>query len=156
MCTEDTKDITSYNGYEDENLPAETDYEEIDVPAQVDGVMNDVDNICRMVNNVSCNVAQTRQAIANVELEIAKLDHNFDVMLLEAQKSLTKFNKLAPMLEKQLEGASGRLDRITDTILSRSDDSLTPESLEKQRQLIEVLTTTNETFNNLLVKLITI
>jgi len=135
------------------------DYEELDdsqFSQMVNSSLDRVDSVCTLVSNVSCSLADTTKAITNVRLEIAKLDAQLDTFIVETQSRIEKFKVAAPILEKQLEKASERIDRITDTILSQSSNSLSGESLEKQRMLIDLLGQTNDTFNNLLVKLITI
>jgi len=123
---------------------------------RVNNALSKIDSVCGLVGNLSSSFSETALAIANTKTEIARLENELDRFIAESQVSLEKFKAVAPILSTQLENASKRIDKITDTILSSSNDSLSEESLKKQNALVDLLNTSNDTFNNLLVKLITI
>jgi len=133
------------------------DYELIDESGvSMNNAMKKFDNICSLVNNATCSVADMVKAANETKLQIAQLDHQLETFIAESQTKLEKFKTVAPMLEKQLQNASERIDRITDNILAQSDASLSEDVLKKQSLLIDVLKQADDSFNNLLVKLITI
>jgi len=123
---------------------------------RVNNALSKIDSVCGLVGNLSSSFSETALAIANTKTEIARFENELDRFIAESQVSLEKFKAVAPILSTQLENASKRIDKITDTILSSSNDSLSEESLKKQNALVDLLNTSNDTFNNLLVKLITI
>lgn len=155
----DLQPVDSYDEYE-EIQPAESNNKEKkekkEQPDKLLAVTNSIDQVCQTVNSATTTVAEAVKSIADVRLQIETMDHELSMFIVESQKNLEKFQQFAPMLEKQLENASSRIDRITDTILAQSSASLTPESLQKQQMLASLLSQTNDIFNNLLVKMISI
>jgi len=129
---------------------------QVNPESSVNSAMAKIDSVCGLVSNVTSRLSDTMLAVANTKLEIARMENDLDRFIAESQVSLEKFKAVAPILSTQLENASKRIDKITDTILSSSNDSLSEESLKKQSALVDLLNTSNDTFNNLLVKLIAI
>lgn len=119
-------------------------------------VMNSIDNICTSVALVSTSLSDAVVAVSNVRAQIAELDHKLDMFIVESETRLAKFRTATPIIEKQLENASGRIDKITDKILESFDGDVTNDSLQKQSLLIDLLQETNNSFNNMLVRLISI
>jgi|GEM_PF-1400291 len=150
--------IDSNDNYVSDNYDDYDDYELLPDGSSngVSNALQMVDNVCGLVNNVSSSLADVSKAVQNTRLQIAQLDNQLNTFIAESKTRLEKFKAAAPILEKQLQNASARIDRITDTILSQSDNSLSEESLKKQALLIDVLKQADDSFNNLLVKLITI
>jgi len=134
------------------------DYElvESNPQASVNNALMKIDSVCNLVNNVTSTFSDTLCAINNTKMEITKMEHALEKYINDSQVSLEKFKSVAPILSAQLENASKRIDKITDTILSSSNNELTEENLRKQSALVDLLNASNNTFNNLLVKLITI
>ena len=115
-----------------------------------------VSNIMDQVSDVSCTFAQVMNSANEMKIEIARLDHQLDAFIAQTDANLERFKRAAPILEKQLENASSRIDRIVDKILSNSDSDITEESLQKQSILIDMMTQANDSFNNMIMKLLTL
>lgn len=145
-----------------ENLPAVTneeefdDYEEMSPMEFANNAMQRVSNIMDRATDITCTFAQVMNSANEMKMEIARLDHQLDAFIAQTDANLERFKRAAPILEKQLENASARIDRITDKILSNSDSDLTPESLQKQSILIDMMTQANDSFNNMVMKLLTL
>lgn len=58
-----------------------------------------------------------------------------------------------PILDKQMDKISDRIDMITERILSLTDDDMTEETLKKQSLLMDTLSNFSVSFNNLVMKL---
>ena len=145
-----------------ESLPMNTseevydDYEELSPMEFANTAMQRVSNIMDRVTDISCSFAQVMSSANEMKMEIARLDHQLDAFIAQTNANLERFKRAAPILEKQLENASARIDRITDKILSNSDSDLSPESLQKQSVLIDMMTQANDSFNNMVMKLLTL
>ena len=77
---------------------------------------------------------------------------------LEAFKTATgakleKFKLQVPILDKQMDKISDRIDMITERILSLTDDDMSEETLKKQSLLMDTLSNFSVSFNNLVMKL---
>lgn len=146
----------------EKNLPAATneevfdDYEEISPMEFANNAMQKVSSIMDRATDITCTFAQVMNSANEMKLEIARLDHQLDAFIAQTDANLERFKRAAPILEKQLENASARIDRITDKILCNSDADLTPESLKKQSILIDMMTQANDSFNNMVMKLLTL
>jgi len=145
-----------------ESLPMNTteevydDYEELSPMEFANTAMQRVSNIMDRATDISCSFAQVMNSANEMKMEIARLDHQLDAFIAQTDANLERFKRAAPILEKQLENASARIDRITDKILSNSDSDLSPESLQKQSILIDMMTQANDSFNNMVMKLLTL
>ena len=58
-----------------------------------------------------------------------------------------------PILDKQMDKISDRIDMITERILSLTDGDMTEETLKKQSLLMDTLSNFSGSFNNLVMKL---
>jgi len=149
------EEFDSYDLMTPEEFGALSELDEEPLPS-MQMALAGINNVCSLVGNVTNTFAQVSLAAQQTKYEISKLEYELDRFIAENEHRLEKFKAVAPILSKQLENASQRIDKITDTILASSSDSLSDESLKKQSTLVDLLNTSNETFNNLLVKLITI
>lgn len=146
----------------EENLPVATneevfdDYEEMSPMEFANNAMQKVSSIMDRAADITCTFAQVMNSANEMKLEIARLDNQLDAFIAQTDANLERFKRAAPILEKQIENASVRIDRITDKILSNSDSELSPESLQKQSILIDMMTQANESFNNMIMKLISL
>jgi transcription elongation factor Elf1 len=146
----------------EENIPATTseegfdDYEEMSPTEFANNAMQRVSSIMDKATDITCTFAQVMNSANEMKMEIARLDHQLDAFIAQTDANLERFKRAAPIIEKQLENASERIDRITDKILSNSDSDLTPESLQKQSILIDMMTQANDSFNNMVMKLLTL
>ncbi len=119
-------------------------------------VATKVENALTVINSVGCTIKDTVQIIETVKYDIAKLDHDLDMFLAESNTRLEKFKLAMPILEKQLTLISNRIDNITNTMLTNVMDPKDPNSVQKHSQMMDMLNSANDSFNNMLVKLITL
>ena len=119
-------------------------------------VITQFDTALTTVNSIGTTIKDTVQIIANVKYEIAKLDHDLDMFIADSNTRLEKFKTAMPVLEKQLTLISGRIDNITNQMLSNIMDPKDPNSVQKHSMMMDMLSSANDSFNNMLVKLITI
>lgn len=67
---------------------------------------------------------------------------------------LERFRAAMPVLEKQLTSVSNRIDKITDSMITNVMDAKDDLSIKKHEMLLSMLTDANNSFNNMLTKLI--
>lgn len=101
-------------------------------------------------------IFDTIQIVANVKLEISRLDHELDMYIAESNMKLERFKVAMPILEKQLTLISNRINGITDKMLENVMDASDSESIKKHEIMSEMLHDANESINNMLVKLISL
>lgn len=119
-------------------------------------VATTVDNALDIVSLVTTSVTDTIQIVANVKLEIAQLDHDLDKFLADSNMRLERFKSAMPVLEKQLNKISDRIDSITDKMLTNVMDAKDTDSIKKHELMMDMLNGANDSFNNMLCKLISL
>lgn len=123
----------------------------------VDDVAMQIAAAVNVVNNVTTSVTETIQHIANVKLEMARLDNELEQFLAQTSANLERFKSSIPMLSKQLDKASDRIDKITDETLAHAKScSMTEDELKKHSLMIDMLESANDSFNNLLMRILSL
>lgn len=131
------------------------DVEEFNPETFGNNALAQVMDTCDVINKGVTTVADTVKYIANVNYEISKLDHQLEAFIAQTRSNLERFKTAMPVLERQLNNISGRIDRITDNIIMNTQAAtLTEDAVKKHQLLIELLTNTNDSFNNMLVKML--
>lgn len=105
-----------------------------------------------MLNTTSNIVSKITDTIK----EISKLDYQFDCLLATLDMKLEKFKMVVPVIEKQLNNISGRIDLITEAILEKNKGEMSEEGLKQQAILLDTLSQASESFNNMIFKLMMI
>ena len=112
-----------------------------------------IDNTISDIKSLSSDEKETVQALANMNVEIERMDHQLEAFMAETGAKLEKFKVQAPIMETMLDKASDRLDKITEKVLALSDDSTDEIKMKRQQQLMEQLNKANDNFNNMIMKL---
>lgn len=94
--------------------------------------------------------------ISDTVVEISRLDHQLDCLLATLDMKLEKFKLVVPVMEKQLNNISGRIDMITEAILEKNKGEMSEEGLKQQAILLDTLSQASESFNNMIFKLMMI
>lgn len=113
-----------------------------------------VDNSLKVLNSVSSSVKECVVASKMVEAEIARMNSDLDKFIIQSDSSLTKFKGALPILDRQLNKVSDRIDKITDQMLGNSMDPTSAQSIQKHQMMMDMLTKASDSFNDLLAKLI--
>lgn len=93
----------------------------------------------------------------DVKLQIRKLDTQLEVFIVQTRSNLDRFKTAMPVLEKQLNSISARIDRITDSILTNTVANEVNENVLKKHQiLLDLLANTNDCFNNMLMRILSL
>ena len=106
--------------------------------------------------NFANSVSRIHELSTNLALETRRLEHQLDAFIFKTQSDIVKFEILVPVVEKQLQNLSDRIDKLIDKLmdedLSNTDDGI----LEKHNLILQLLMQENETFNNAMMKMLSL
>lgn len=105
------------------------------------------------INSVSSDVDDMVHTLADMRVAVKQIDAQLDAFKTATGTKLEKFKLQVPILDKQMDNISNRIDKITDKILALSDDDMSEATLHKQSLLMDALSQVNDTFNNIVMKL---
>ena len=105
------------------------------------------------VNNISSNINDMVHTLANMHVAVAQIEAELEAFKTATGAKLEKFKLQVPILDKQMDKISDRIDMITERILSLTDDDMSEETLKKQSLLMDTLSNFSVSFNNLVMKL---
>ena len=105
------------------------------------------------VNNISSNINDMVHTLANMHVAVEQIEAELEAFKTATGAKLDKFKLQVPILDKQMDKISDRIDMLTDRILSLPDDDMTEETLKKQSLLMDTLSNFSVSFNNLVMKL---
>ncbi|MFA6090111.1 MAG: hypothetical protein WC755_09720 [Candidatus Woesearchaeota archaeon] len=109
-----------------------------------------------IVDNVSvlwsCTL-ETIKAVKELDVLMKQMDITLEKYLHDTNISLEKFKTSAPILEKQIDNISNRIDRILDKALTIDSKSCEMVDLQLRSQLITQVRDWSEHISSLLMKL---
>ena len=105
------------------------------------------------VNNISSNINDMVHTLANMHVAVEQIEAELEAFKTATGAKLDKFKLQVPILDKQMDKISDRIDMITERILSLTDGDMTEETLKKQSLLMDTLSNFSGSFNNLVMKL---
>ena len=105
------------------------------------------------VNNISSNIHDMVHTLANMHVAVEQIEAELEAFKTATGAKLEKFKLQVPILDKQMDKISDRIDMITERILSLTDDDMSEETLKKQSLLMDTLSNFSVSFNNLVMKL---
>lgn len=132
----------SMSEYDDEMLPQNED-----ILSKLNANLDCISQIVGGVKDIVMTYAEMKMQIATVEAQV-------DAFCASLEVDLAKYQQRLPMLEKQLDRASDRIDKFVDKILSDDGDVTSPEYLQKQSLLLDALTSISSQFNMIIMKLL--
>lgn len=105
------------------------------------------------VSTLTSDIDDMVHTIANMRVAVKQIDAQLDAFKTATGAKLDKFKLQVPILDKQMDRISDRIDQITDKILSLTDDDMSEQTLKKQSVLMDALSNFNDSFNNLVMRL---
>ena len=105
------------------------------------------------VNNISSNINDMVHTLANMHVAVEQIEAELEAFKTATGAKLEKYKLQVPILDKQMDKISDRIDMITERILSLTDGDMTEETLKKQSLLMDTLSNFSGSFNNLVMKL---
>ena len=115
-----------------------------------------VNNVLTLASAVSGDVTKMAQIASDLKREIALMDHQLEAFIVDKRCNLEKFKKVVPIIERQLDRVSDRMDIITIQLMNSNFGALDANSIKQRELLINMLIQQSENFNNMIVKLLSI
>ncbi len=105
------------------------------------------------ISSISTDLTDMMHTFANMQIGIKQINAELDAFKTATGAKLDKFKLQVPILDKQMDRISNRIDQITDKILALTDDDMSEQALKKQATLMNMLSDFNDSFNNLVMRL---
>lgn len=127
----------------------------IDVYTFGNAELQNLNQVCDTVRQVTCTIAEAVKYVENVKLEIKRLDAQMQFFIAQTKANVEKFKTAMPVFESQLNNLSRQIDKTTDAIIDNTRGSnMTKTDMQKQELLLNMLANVNDNFNNLLAKIL--
>ena len=105
------------------------------------------------INSITSDFNDMVDTLANMHVAVEQIEAELEAFKTATGAKLDKFKLQVPILDKQMDKISDRIDMITERILSLTDGDMTEETLKKQSLLMDTLSNFSGSFNNLVMKL---
>ena len=105
------------------------------------------------INSRTSDFNDMVHTLANMHVAVEQIEAELEAFKTATGAKLDKFKLQVPILDKQMDKISDRIDMITERILSLTDGDMTEETLKKQSLLMDTLSNFSGSFNNLVMKL---
>ena len=105
------------------------------------------------ISSISTDLTDMMHTFANMQIGIKQINAELDAFKTATGAKLDKFKLQVPILDKQMDRISNRIEQITDKILALTDDDMSEQTLKKQATLMNMLSNFNDSFNNLVMRL---
>ena len=105
------------------------------------------------ISSISTDLTDMMHTFANMQIGIKQINAELDAFKTATGAKLDKFKLQVPILDKQMDRISNRINQITDKILALTDDDMSEQTLKKQATLMNMLSNFNDSFNNLVMRL---
>ncbi len=143
----------------------DTNYEneEVLIPEEYTGIENTelkscivlVEDGMKRLTSFSGNLVNACEMITKLQYDIKVMDNQLDNYIATLQYDLEQFNKIAPIVEKQLQSISSRMDLVLARLMQSDFSSLDQADVEMRQQLIQLLSDQNDSFCDMSIKLMT-
>lgn len=101
----------------------------------------------------SASVESITKVVADMNVQIAEVRAQVEIFSKMMDTDLEKYKQRLPIMEKQLDRASKRIDNLVDKILD-DNSPMTTEYLQKQSILLEALTKMSSDYNSIIASLL--
>lgn len=137
------------------------EYDELEnVPEVINGLemvnegFDKLNHFLNLGNQALTNLTPILGVLTDMHQNVRSMDNQLDAYIIKCEDNLQRFNKAADIIEKQLDGFSNRMDKLTERILADDFSKLDEQNMRNREMLIDLLTSQNETFNNMIMKLL--
>lgn len=110
--------------------------------------------ISSVVNTTMTSISQIVAARSQVEVEIAKLDHMLDSLVLKAQRDIEIYKQTIPTINAQFNRFQDRMDKLMDRAIDMLTSDVSDNALSRQEAIMSLIETTNDAMNRLIGKLL--
>lgn len=108
-----------------------------------------------MITNTTTGIANIVQITSSVKIAMQSLENEMEQFRINAQKDAYLYEKSLPMWEQQLNRIQDRIDKVMDRVLSSESSDFSETAIQRQNMLMDVLTEVNDSFNTMVMKLMT-
>ena len=108
-----------------------------------------------LVSNGTTGIKNIIEASGNVKIAMQNLENEMEKFRISAQKDAYLYEKSLPMWERQLDKIQERIDNTMNKVMDSLSNDFSEESLKKQNMMMDVLMSVNESFNAMVMKLMT-
>ncbi|MCX7735977.1 MAG: hypothetical protein N2319_04630 [Candidatus Kapabacteria bacterium] len=130
---------------------------------KIKDTFQEINSAMKITNDVIQNVSiiwqctlDTVRAVKEIDLIMKQMDVNLEMYLKDSQISLEKFKTNAPILEKQLDNISNRIDKILDKALAIDSKNCELIDLELRSKLITQVRDWSDHLSSMMMKLMSL
>lgn len=120
--------------------------------AQMDKTLVSLD---ALITNGTTGIKNIIEATGNIKVAMQNLENEMEKFRISAQKDAYLYEKSLPMWERQLDKIQARIDKTMDRVMDSFSTDFSEESLKKQNMMMDALMAVNDSFNVMVMKLMT-
>lgn len=113
-----------------------------------------VKSLSLTVTTVCSTVEDIKKISAQVEIEIAKMDHMIDALMIKAQRDIEIYKTSLPVLNEQFNRFQSRLDMLMTKAMDMVSSDFSENALARSEFALTLIDKTNEHLSKLIEKLI--
>lgn len=123
--------------------------------AKIEAVNNTLGQLDSLITNTTSGIANIVQITGNVKIAMQSLENEMEKFRINAQKDAYLYEKSLPMWEQQLNRIQDRIDKAMDRVLSVDPSDFSEASIQRQNMFMDALIEVNNSFNTMVMKLMT-
>ena len=129
------------------------DFSNNDIPIVYEEINDMGFDMVEALDIASASVESITKVVADMNVQIAEVRAQVEIFSKMMDTDLEKYKQRLPIMEKQLDRASKRIDNLVDKILD-DNSPMTTEYLQKQSILLEALTKMSSDYNSIIASLL--
>lgn len=123
--------------------------------AKIEAVNNTLGQLDSLITNTTSGIANIVQITGNVKIAMQSLENEMEKFRINAQKDAYLYERSLPMWEQQLNRIQDRIDKAMDRVLSVDPSDFSEASIQRQNMFMDALIEVNNSFNTMVMKLMT-
>lgn len=119
---------------------------------KVDGTLQSANNCLAQINDIGNKVVAISQSWADMQLDMHKLDLQFDAYIAGLNNNLERYRISAPIVNEQLNNVDRVMNRILDKVLEM--DVKTSLDMENKTRMMDSLDSYIDKIATMMIKLL--